>query len=160
MATHTYLQIDPIKGESTDDKHKEWIEVIGFSHGLAQPVSGPSGTGGRAASRADFYPLTITKLADISSPDLYQHCALGKHIAKLKLEACQETGEKIPFVEIELEDVMVSGVSSSGGGSDRPTESVTFVYDKITWKNTAIKNTGEKDKDLEKKWNLQTNAES
>jgi type VI secretion system secreted protein Hcp len=141
MATHTYLQIDPIKGESTDDKHKEWIEVIGFSHGLAQPVSGPSGTGGRAASRADFYPLTITKLADISSPDLYQYCALGKHIAKLKLEACQETGEKIPFVEIELEDVMVSGVSGSGGGSNQLRLSTIKSHGKIPLLKIQVKKT-------------------
>jgi type VI secretion system secreted protein Hcp len=160
MATHSYLQADPIKGESTDDKHKDWIEVLSYGIGVSQPISGPSGTGGRGASRADFHALTITKLADISSPDLFQYCALGKHIAKLKLEVCQETGDKIPFVEIELENVMVSGVSNSGGGSDRPYETVTFVYDKITWKNTAINNDGTKGSELEKKWNLQTNAES
>ena len=27
MAIDAYLQIDGIKGESTDDKHKDWIEV-------------------------------------------------------------------------------------------------------------------------------------
>ena len=26
-----------IKGESTDDKHKDWIEIVGFSHGIAAP---------------------------------------------------------------------------------------------------------------------------
>jgi type VI secretion system secreted protein Hcp len=160
MATHAYLQADPIKGESTDDKHKDWIEVLSFGIGVSQPSSGPSGTGGRGASRADFSPFTITKLVDLSSPDLFQYCALGKHIAKLKLEVCQETGDKIPFVEVELENVMVSGVSNSGGGSDRPYETVSFVYDKIKWKNTAINNDGSKGSELEKTWNLQTNAES
>jgi type VI secretion system secreted protein Hcp len=28
MANDVYLQIEGIKGESTDDKHKEWIEVV------------------------------------------------------------------------------------------------------------------------------------
>jgi hypothetical protein len=27
MAIEAYLQIEGIKGESTDDKHKDWIEV-------------------------------------------------------------------------------------------------------------------------------------
>lgn len=30
MATDVYLQIDGIKGESQDDKHKDWIEVTGI----------------------------------------------------------------------------------------------------------------------------------
>jgi type VI secretion system secreted protein Hcp len=28
MAIDVYLQIDGIKGESQDDKHKDWIEVV------------------------------------------------------------------------------------------------------------------------------------
>jgi hypothetical protein len=27
-ATDVYLNIDGIKGESTDDKHKDWIEIL------------------------------------------------------------------------------------------------------------------------------------
>lgn len=159
MATHTFIQMEPIKGESTDDKHKDWIEVFGWSFGTSQPMSGQSGTGGRSAARADFQPLVINKSADLSSPDLYQHCVKGKHIAKVKLEQCQETGEKNPYVEIELENVMITGVSTSGGGSDRPMESITMVFDKVTWKNTRINDDGSKGSELEKKWNLQTNTE-
>jgi type VI secretion system secreted protein Hcp len=32
-----YLQIDGIKGESTDDKHKDWIEVSHVNWGVHQP---------------------------------------------------------------------------------------------------------------------------
>lgn len=28
MAIDAYLQIEGIKGESTDDKHKDWIECV------------------------------------------------------------------------------------------------------------------------------------
>jgi type VI secretion system secreted protein Hcp len=28
MANDVYLQIEGIKGESLDDKHKDWIEVV------------------------------------------------------------------------------------------------------------------------------------
>ena len=61
MATNTYLHCDPIKGESTDEDHKDWIEVFSFNHGLSQPMSGASGTGGRSSARADFDPFVITK---------------------------------------------------------------------------------------------------
>ncbi len=33
MAVDYFLKIDGIAGESTDDKHKEWIDVLSFSWG-------------------------------------------------------------------------------------------------------------------------------
>jgi type VI secretion system secreted protein Hcp len=152
------MQIEPIKGESTDDAHKDWVEVLSFAHRLSQPVSGPSGTGGRAAARADFDAITVTKLVDKASVDLNLYCAQGKHIAKLVLEVCQESGEKVCVWKYELENVMVSSVSVGGGGSDRPSEQVCFVYDIISWTYNAVKNDGSSgDKAGPKKWNLQTN---
>ena len=40
MAFDTFLKIDTIDGECTDDKHKGWIEVFSFSHGVAQTGAG------------------------------------------------------------------------------------------------------------------------
>lgn len=157
MATSTYMKIDPIKGESTDDAHADWIEIESFNSGVSQPMSG-SGTGGRAAARADFSPFSISKSVDKASVDLSMYCAQGKHIAKLELEVCQETGEKVCYLKYELENVMVQNISLSGGGSARPNEGVSFVYDKISWTYNAVKNDGSAgDKVGPKIWNLQTN---
>lgn len=161
MSTNTYLKIDPIKGESTDDKHKEWIELFSFSIGVSQPMSGPSGTGGRAAARADFSELTVTKLVDTSSVDLHMYCAAGTHIDKLELEVCQESGEKICTWKYEMEHVMVKAVSVGGGGSDRPSENVTFVFDTISYTYTPTDNTGKPGTAVgPKKWDLTTNKAS
>ena len=158
MATNCYLKADPIKGESTDDKHKDWIEVESFSHGLSQPTSGTSGTGGRAAARADFGPFTIFKAVDKATVDINMYCAQGKHIAKLELEVCLETGEKVCYLKYELENVMIHSVQVNGGGSQRATESVAFSYDKIAWTYTAVKDDGSAgDKIGPKKWNLELN---
>jgi type VI protein secretion system component Hcp len=46
MAIDVYLQIDGIKGESQDDKHKDWIEVTGVHWGIHQPRSATASTGG------------------------------------------------------------------------------------------------------------------
>ncbi|WP_428353123.1 Hcp family type VI secretion system effector [Methyloprofundus sp.] len=158
MATSTYMKIDPIKGESTDTAHTDWVEVESFSHGLSQPMSGASGTGGRAASRADFGPFVVSKSVDNSTPDLNLYCAQGTHIAILELEVCQETGEKVCYLKYELENVMIQSVSLSGGGSMRPSESVAFVYDKISWTYTAVNNDGSTGSVAgPKKWNLEEN---
>lgn len=158
MATSTYLHADPLKGESTDDAHKDWIEVDSFSFGVSQPVSGASGTGGRAAARADFQSFCVNKMVDKSSVDLALHCAQGKHIAKLELEVCQETGEKVNYWKYEFENTMVQSVSTNGGGSMRAAESVCFVYDKVTWTYTAVKDDGSAgDKVGPKIWDLEKN---
>jgi len=47
MATDTFLKLGDVKGESTDDKHRDEIEVLAFSWGMSQPGS-MSGGGGSA----------------------------------------------------------------------------------------------------------------
>ena len=34
MAFDAFLKIDGIPGESTDDKHKDWIEILSFDFGM------------------------------------------------------------------------------------------------------------------------------
>lgn len=31
-AVNAYLQLDGVKGESVEDRHKDWIEVLSYSH--------------------------------------------------------------------------------------------------------------------------------
>ncbi len=78
MAFDTFLKIDKVPGESTDDKHKEWIELLSFQHGMTQPVSGVASTaGGRSAERVDIQDLCFTKWLDKASPKLYAACCRG-----------------------------------------------------------------------------------
>ena len=37
MASDSYLQIDGLKGESTDSAHKDWIEILSHQHTITQP---------------------------------------------------------------------------------------------------------------------------
>ena len=46
MAIDVYLQIDGIKGESQDDRHKDWIECTSVNWGVSQPRSATASTGG------------------------------------------------------------------------------------------------------------------
>ena len=40
MAFDTFMQIDSVQGESTDEKHINWIGIYSYSHGLSQTGSG------------------------------------------------------------------------------------------------------------------------
>ena len=125
------LKIDGINGESTDDKHKDWIEVLSYNWGVSQMASAiASSSGGGTAQRADLQDLSIVKLLDSSTPLLFRACADGSHIKEVKLELCRAGGDKVIYMEYVLNNVIISSVSDGGGGGE-PTESVTFNYGKI-----------------------------
>ena len=53
---------------------------------------------------------------------------------------------------------MIQSISMGGGGSDRPHETVNFVYDKISWEYTPVNNDGTAGTKVGPKvWNLETN---
>jgi type VI secretion system secreted protein Hcp len=83
MAIDVYLQIEGIKGESQDDKHKDWIEVRGVHWGIHQPRSATASTaGGHTAERVEMSDISFSKLADLASPILAQNCAAGKTLPR------------------------------------------------------------------------------
>ncbi len=160
MATDMFLSIEGIDGESTDDGHADWIEILAFNHGVSQPVSGASGRGGRTGGRADFAPFSVTKTIDKATADLHIYCANGKHIPTVEAEFCLATEDKHCFMKYTLTDVIVSAVSPSGSqGGDRPMEEVSFAYGKIKWEYTPIDQTGAAGATVDRTWNLETNKQ-
>ncbi|MBU4260561.1 MAG: type VI secretion system tube protein Hcp [Proteobacteria bacterium] len=132
MSADNYLQITGIKGESTDDKHKDWIEILSFNWGVSQMASASQSTsGGGTSQRADFQDLSIVKLMDSASPLLFKACATGVHLDEVKLELCRAGGDKLLYMEYIMNNVIISSLSVGGGGGGEPTESVTFNYGKI-----------------------------
>jgi hypothetical protein len=55
MATDTFLKLGDIKGKSTDDKHRDEIEVLAFSWGMSQ--AGSMSGGGGSAGKVTFQDL-------------------------------------------------------------------------------------------------------
>ena len=65
MAIDVYLQIDGIKGESTDDTHKDWIECQAVNFEVLQPRSATaSSAGGHTAERCEHKDIIVSKLCD------------------------------------------------------------------------------------------------
>jgi type VI secretion system secreted protein Hcp len=116
MAIDVYLQIDGIKGESTDDLHKDWIECKTVDWEVLQPKSATASTGGgHTAERCEHKDIVLTKVADLASPLLLQNSSSGKTIAKAKFEFMRADGkgERVRYFEIELTNVMISSVKPS-----------------------------------------------
>lgn len=87
MAIDVYLQLEGIRGESADTVYTGWIECISAQWGVSQPKSATSSTaGGHSAERCDIRSISLTKLADLASLLLMQHCAAGRTIPNAKIE--------------------------------------------------------------------------
>ena len=159
MAFDAFLKIDGIPGESTDDKHKDWIEILSYSHGLSQPAAGARSTGGAAsAERCNHQDFSIVKVLDKASPKLALYCCNGTHIKSVKLELCRATGDKQKYMEYLMSDVIVSSVRPGGsaqGGETLPLEEVSFNYGKIEWSYTETDHqTGKPKGDVKAHWDL------
>ena len=135
-----FLKIEGIDGESTDAAHKNWTEILTYSHGITKSGSSHTGGGGGAgkSTHDDFH---ISKRLDKASPKLALACCNGQHIPKVILELCQTGGDGQKFMEYELEDVFVASVRPTGdanGQEGRPSEEVAFRYGKIKFVYTII----------------------
>ncbi len=162
MAFDCFLKIDGVPGESTDDKHSDWIELMSYSHGVSQPSSGAASSGGaRSAERCDHDDYSVVKSIDKASPKLALFCCNGSHIKEIKMELCRATGDKQKYMEVVMSDVIVTSVRPGGsaqGGESLPLEEVAFNYGKIEWAYTETDHkTGKPKGDVKTHWDLVAN---
>lgn len=160
MAADFYLQLDGIKGESTDSKHAGWIECTSMSWDIHQPKSATSSTGGgHTAERAELSEISIFKLVDLASPMLAQLCACGKTIlkAKLEMQRADGAGQPIKYFEVELENVLISHIAPNFAGGGFPGESLGLKFSKVKWKYTQQKIGGGSSGNTAGGWDLATN---
>lgn len=160
MAIDVYLQIDGIKGESTDSKHQGWIECEEVNWSLSQPKSASTSTGGgHTVERVELSDIRFLKTCDLASPILAQTCAMGKTITKAKFEfwRADGQGERIKYYEVELENVLISGVAPNVAGGNIMCESVTLKFAKVKWKYVQQKIGGGAGGNTVGGWDLATN---
>jgi type VI secretion system secreted protein Hcp len=110
MANDIYLQLDGIKGESTESKHKDWVEVFHYEHKITQPASAAArsnqGGSGGTSQHNEFFVL---KSHDLASAKLFDACCTGKYLKTVALEKTIAVGaSKAVQLSIKFENVIVS----------------------------------------------------
>ena len=113
MQANTYLKYGSIKGETTAESFKDLITVLSLDWNVSREISAATGTAmDRESSSTRLGDVTITKLQDKASPDLFKEATIGKglpavfHITK--------QGDKVEeIMKIELTDAMISSYSVS-----------------------------------------------
>lgn len=131
-----------VKGDVTESNHKNWIELSSFQWGVGRGISSPTGASAdRESSAPSVSEIVVTKAQDVSSVGLLTEALQGDG-AKAQIDFCRTNKDQMEvYLTIELENVMISGFSTSSGG-DRPTESVSLNFTKIMAKGTQMKQDG------------------
>lgn len=129
----TSLLVPGITGSGTP-KGPGYIDVLSWSWGINNIGSQSSSAGAGRTGKVHVHDISITKVIDQTSPLFWKNCAAGSHYKEVVLymdPAPSSVGAPSgDSMVLTLENVLISGVSLSGGG-DRPTESVSFTFSKI-----------------------------
>ena len=153
-----FLKLDGISGESKDSKHKGEIDVLSFSFGETQSGSSGSGGGG-GAGKVQMSDFSFTARTTKASPQLFLHCAQGKHIKQAILTVRKAGASQQEYLIIKLNDVLVSAyaLGSAEGGSE-PQDAFSLNFVKLSYDYKPQKADGSLDAPVHAGWDLSKNV--
>src|SRR2546430_10778089 len=130
-AVDFFIKFDGIKGESTDAKHKDEIDVESWSWGETLAAGGAGGGGG--AGKVAMQDFHFTMQQNTASVGLMRACATGEHIKSATLTARKAGKGQQEYLTFKFHDVLVSSFQT--GGTEHtdiaPIDQVSFNFAKI-----------------------------
>lgn len=113
-----YIKFDGVDGEATDADHKDEIDVLAWSWGVQR-------------TRGDVVlgDVVVVRELDKSSTKLVEGVQSGGSVGDITLRT--EVGRE--YLVIHMEEAIVSSYQIKTSSDDRPTEEVSFYYNKISW---------------------------
>ena len=128
-----FLKFDGIKGESTDAKHKDEIDIESWSWGATKSRAAGGRTGGAGAGKVAMQDFHFVMKLNTASPALLKACATGNHIKMATLTSRKAGKGQQEYLIFKFHDVLVSSYQTGGAeGSDvLPLEQVSFNFSKI-----------------------------
>src|SRR3954466_274664 len=130
MASDIFAKIGDIKGESTDNKHPNEIEVLSFSWGVTNDAAIKAGGGG-GAGKASFQDFSFHHTIDKASPTLLRACATGEHLKEATITHRKAGKGQQEYLIIKMNDVIITGVSLSDSSEGSTSETVTMAFAKV-----------------------------
>ena len=135
MPIYLKFEGEPIPGEAGAKGYEKQIECESVQMGASNQLDRTSA--GWSGGTVSISEITLSKMLDEASTKLFQACCAGKmHTKALISVVKQATDTKTansPYLTYALEGVYVVGYSASSGG-DRPSESFSLAFKKITIK--------------------------
>jgi type VI secretion system secreted protein Hcp len=153
-----FIKFDGIKGESTDAKHKDDIDVESWSWGETHVV-GPGGGGGGGGGKVSMQDFHFVMRLNTASIGLMKACATGQHIKGATLSARKAGKEQQEYLVLKFDDVLISSyqTGASEGGDIVPTDQVSFNFAKIDVEYRQQKADGSLDVGIHFKYDVKAN---
>lgn len=162
MAFNVFVNFGDIKGESLEDKHKDWVQVTKVTFNVSQPASFTRQTaGGGTAEAVEFSALTIEKPIDKASPKLFEAACKGTHIPEVTIDYQKASGDALKYLEVKLKEVVISSinhVADPKGDYQFPMEQISMTYGAIEKTYTQQKADGKAGGNVAAKWNVAKGA--
>jgi type VI secretion system secreted protein Hcp len=158
MAADIFAKIGDIKGESLDAKHKDEIEVLSWSWGVANTGSMAHGGGG-GEGRATFHDFSFLHHVDKASPVLMTNCATGVHIKEATITARKSGKGQQEYLVFKFNDLIVTGVAPAASSEGNATENVMMQFAKVVLEYKPQKADGSLDAGIFFKYDLKANKE-
>jgi type VI secretion system secreted protein Hcp len=157
MAADIFAKIGDIKGESLDDKHKDEIEVLSFSWGVANTAN--IGGGGAGAGKATFHDLSFTHAIDKASPQLLTACAKGVHLKEATITHRKAGKGQQEYLIIKMNDIIVTSVSLGESSGGTTSENVSLAFSKVDLEYKPQKADGSLEAGIHFKFDIKANKE-
>lgn len=143
----TYMQINGIQGDVTAKGHENWIQLEGFHFNVSRSIStDPGRIADRESTRPAISEVIINKKADKTFPLLFNEACVGKAKPQVVLHVCQTDDSLKPYMEITLNNAIVSHYSIKQDPSTvvgKPEEVIGLSFDKIEVRYTPYDNTNQ-----------------
>ena len=131
-----FMKMGDIKGEATDEGHKEWIIIDSLSAGISRSIPQGAKDQQRTKGETMLGDVVVVRQLDKSSTKLQEACASGKFFTEVEVHFCTTVKAKQePYLKYKLKDVIVSSYAFSGmaSGSPLPSETVSLGFTGAEW---------------------------
>ena len=123
-----------IKGLAKVTGHENWLNMSSMQFGAGRSIALQAGGGAkRDASSPSLSEVVFTRESDQASPELFFQACGGVSLGTCTVHVLQTIGNETKvFLEVLLEEAMISSYSVSSGG-DNPSESMSVNFTKVSF---------------------------
>ena len=135
-----FMKLGDIKGEATDNEHKDWIIIESMSSPLFRSIPDNAKDAQRSRGDTTLGDVVVVRELDKSSPKIAESTANGFFHDEVEIHFTRSSGgtddrTQQVYLTYKLKDVIVTSYSFHGNaaGDPLPTEEVTLGYTEVEW---------------------------
>lgn len=149
-----FLSLSGIQGESTNEQHKNEIDILSYDTSVALP---PSTEPNRPSSRLVCPPVTLMKNLDLASLVLAKKLVQGVHIPRGVLALQRAGANPSDYFILTMDEIVVSEFSQvTSADSSRVVEKVVLTARRYGFEYRPQSSTGGQDGVIKIRWDCAT----